>query len=387
LWGVNALKKALPILAVALAAAAFASAALAAGVVQTFDGRLEGDVSFADGRVDVGGKPAAWDATIYVLPPRSVRTLGACGAVRFAGGEVWQADIVGMAAKKLTVRLALFGKQEIDLAQVAGLDFLARLPRADGLQAGVLYRDKGEPVPGSLLWIDEGRLAIDSPLGVLTLSRDGAVRYVMAGAAARLPDQGTDEVGLVDGSILRGRAKSVPGGVRLEHPLLGAVTLDAAMVRFVARRSGRVVDLAGLKPESVTAPGLLATLAPGATVEYRRADELDSSSAACLAAMTVQPKTVVRYRLDAAASRGGQFVARLAPADGARGDVRVKVLSGGRLLLEQDLAPGAAPVAVKADVPAGETLELAVDFGARPLLPCGARFEDPMLILAPGAGG
>jgi len=356
-----------------------------AGVVQTLDGRLEGDVTFADGRLDVGGKAAPWDAVVYAMPRGRARSVSGSGAVRLVSGEVWQADIVSVTAKRLAVRLALFGKRELDLGQVTGLDFVPGLGRTDGLQAGALFREKGEPVPGTLLWVDETRLALDSSLGVLTVPRDGVLRYLFAAPSAKAPDAGTDEVGLVDGSILRGKAQPAPGGLKLEHPVLGSVSIDGAMIRFVARRGGRAVDLVSVRPESVAAPGLLGATAPEPTVGYCRTGDEAQGCGDCLAAITIQPKTVVRYKLETVAPKGGQFVARVVPVEGAKSSVRVKVAAGGKTLLERDVAPGAEALAVKVDVPAGGTLDFEVDYGPQLLFPCGVRFEDPMLILAPGA--
>jgi hypothetical protein len=356
-----------------------------AGIVQTLDGRLEGNVTFADGRLDVGGKAAPWEALVYAMPHGRAGGAGSSGAVRLASGEVWQAEIVSVTAKRLAVRLALFGKKELDLAQVTALDFVPGLGRADGLQAGSLYREKGEPVPGALLWVDETRLALDSPLGVLTVPRDSVLRYVLAAPSAKAPEAGDDEIGLVDGSILRGHAKLTPGGLKLEHPVLGNVSIDGAMVWFVARRGKRIVDIAGLRPESVTAPGLLAAASPMATVGFCRTDDQGRNCGHCLTAITIQPKTVLRYKLDAVAPKGGQLVAMLAPMEGAKSPVHVKVVAGGKAILERDVAPGAEALAVKVDVPAGGTLDFDVDYGPQPLFPCGVRFEDPVLIAAEGA--
>jgi hypothetical protein len=151
------------------------------------------------------------------------------------------------------------------------------------------------------------------------------------------------------------------------------------------RRGGRAVDLVSVRPESVVAPGLLGATAPVPTVGYCRTGDEAQGCGDCLAAITIQPKTVVRYKLETVAPKGGQFVARVVPVEGAKSSVRVKVAAGGKALLERDVAPGAEALAVKVDVPAGGTLDFEVDYGPQLLFPSGVRFEDPMLILAPGA--
>ena len=347
------------------------------GMVLTADARLDGDVAFTDAGPRVGGKTVPWDAVLCVVPQGRVQTLIAPGAVRLAGGEVWRGDILGLSAGKLTVRLALFGRREMDVRQVVGIEFAAT-GGADAAVPGTLYREKGEPVPGTLMWIDEGRLAIDSPLGVLTLPREGAVRYVFPAAAKPAAAEG-DEIGLIDGSVLRGKARPVVGGLQVEHPVLGAIKIDAGLVRYIARPSARMVDLATLAPAAVTAVGPLGPAAAGATVESHRGDAAVGGAAACLASVRVEPKTTIRYRLPPGGGKA-VFTARLLPVEGARGDVRVRVLAGGQTLLEKELAAGAAPMDVRADVPGDGELAVEVDFGARMAFPCGVVLADPMIV-------
>jgi len=377
------------------------SATAIAGVVQTVDARLEGDLAWADGCVAVSGKAVPWDAVVYVLPlgqaaaPGPVRppVLGAgAGAVRWANGEVWRADIARLSGGKLSVRSALLGTQEIEARQAAAVEFVPGAAAPGGAAAGALYRDKGEPIPGTLLWIDETRLAIDSPLGVLTLPREGALGYVFpAGpkpAAGRRVAQvtGPDEVGLADGSILRGTLRPTAKGLDLRHAVLGTVNIDAGQVRFVTRYGGRATDLTRLAPASVTATGLLGKMPAEAAMTCRRAGDAGWAGGAYAAVMTLQPKTVVEFKLPQAGAGARvtwatlRLVARIAPADGARGDVHVRIAAGGTVVFEEDLAPGAKPMPVAADLPQAARLTIEVDFGRRLGFPCGACIEDPLLI-------
>jgi len=365
--------------------------------------------------VAVSGKAVPWDAVVYVLPlgqaaaPGPVRppVLGAgAGAVRWANGEVWRADIARLSGGKLSVRSALLGTQEIEARQAAAVEFVPGAAAPGGAAAGALYRDKGEPIPGTLLWIDETRLAIDSPLGVLTLPREGALGYVFpAGpkpAAGRRVAQvtGPDEVGLADGSILRGTLRPTAKGLDLRHAVLGTVNIDAGQVRFVTRYGGRATDLTRLAPASVTATGLLGKMPAEAAMTCRRAGDAGWAGGAYAAVMTLQPKTVVEFKLPQVEDSTGRtgagarvtwatlrLVARVAPADGARGDVHVRIAAGGTVVFEEDLAPGAKPMPVAADLPqvedsTGRTarLTIEVDFGRRLGFPCGACIEDPLVI-------
>jgi hypothetical protein len=352
--------------------------------------------------VAVSGKAVPWDSVVYVLPLGQAGAPAGAGAVRWADGEVWRADIARLSGGRLSVRSALLGTQEIEARQAAAVEFVPGAAAQYGRAywpAGALYRDKGEPIPGTLLWIDETRLAIDSPLGVLTLPREGALGYVFpAGpkpAAGRGVAQvtGPDEVGLADGSILRGTLRPTAKGLDLRHAVLGTVNIDAGQVRFVTRYGARATDLTRLAPASVTAAGLLGKMPAEAAVTCRRAGDAGWAGGAYAAVMTLQPKTVVAFKLPQVEDPTGRtgagarvtwatlrLVARVAPADGARGDVHVRIAAGGTVVFEEDLAPGAKPMSVAADLPQAARLTIEVDFGRRLGFPCGACIEDPLLI-------
>ena len=365
------------------------STALSAGVVRTLDARLEGDVVFADGRIEVGNKSVPWDAVVYIMPDGRARTLGTPGAVRLVGGQVWRADILRLSAGRLTIRSRLWGRREIDAAGVTAIEFARGAPKADGAKPATLYREDGEPIPGSLLWIDPSRLAIDSPLGVLTLSRKGLLCYVFGPAAARPADApAADEVGLVDGTVLRGRAKPAQGGVSLQHATLGTLTLGAKMIRYIRRHNAPAVDLAEVwtrsapaaASASITSHGLTGRTPQGRPVEVIHAGDEQRGGATYLTAVRVRPKSVVRYRLPQAAGGSVKLTGRMGPVEGARGDVRIRIAAGDRVLLEKEFAPDAGEVALRLDVPAGSELVFDVDFGRRIGFPAGICLKDPLLI-------
>jgi hypothetical protein len=353
------------------------SSAHGAGVVRTLEGRLEGHVVFRDGRIEVDGKPVPWPALVYAMPDGHVRTLGAPGAVRLAGGEVWRGDVLSLSAAKLTIRSRLWGERRIDAARVTAVEFAHGAPAPDASKPGTLYREDGEPIPGSLLWIGPSRLAIDSPLGVLTLARKGLIGYVFdRTAAGRTDARAADEVGLVDGTVLRGRAKPAAGAVQLQHPALGTLTLNAGMIRYLRRHNGHTVDLA----EIWTRSGQAGEPTQGRPVEVVFNGEAQRHGATCLAAVRIRPKSLVRYRLPQAAGTTVTLTGRLGPVEAARGDVRIRIAAGNRVLLEKEFAPGAGHIPLRVDVPTGGELVFDVGFGKRIGFPAGIRIEDPLLI-------
>ena len=360
-----------------------AAPAWAGGVVQTVDARLEGDVAWADGGLSVAGKPVAWDAVIYALPQAAEAGASSGGAVRLDGGEVWRGDIVGLAAKRLTVRSALFGTREVETDRVRELWFFDAAG-ADGSQtgaAGTLYRDKGEPIPGTLLWVDETRLAIDSPLGVLTLPREGVVRYNFpASPKAQDRPAGDDLVGLVDGTVIRGAVKPKAGGVEVVHAVLGTLVIPAANIHYVRRSDARVTDLIAQLSGTIKEQGILNASAAGGPRDVRGGSDVSAPAGQCLAAMRLQPKTTAACALARGAGKQLRLTGRIEPVPGARGDARLRVKVGGKTVFEKDLAPGAAAVPLAVDLPEVGDLGIEVDFGRRIGFPCGVVLEDPLLI-------
>lgn len=359
-----------------------AAAAAQADVVQTLQGRLEGPARFANGQLEVAGKPVPWDSLLYAIKEQEGRSIRSPQAIRLASGEVWLVHLVGLSAKKLKVQLPLFGERELDVAVARSLDFLPDLaPPGAGDRPNTLYREKSEPIPGPLLWIDEQRLAIDSPLGVLTLQREGTSRYLLPSVKPPAPTK-EDELSLVDGSTLRGTAKPAKDGVELEHAILGRVVVPDRALRSVLRRPSSAAYLTELAPQSVSAVPLIVNAVPPEAVEYvERGQPLAwPGKLRCLRGLRMEPKSSIRYQLPKLAGPTLALRATLGPIEGARGDVRVRIASGGKTLLEKELGPAAAEEVVSLNLPAGADLAIEADFGKRILFPCGILVSDPHVV-------
>jgi len=354
-----------------------ACVAARADVVHALGGRLEGRVRCRAERLEVGGKAVGWGDLLFFVRDVERRGAGTLATVRLKRGEAWRVEALGLAGSALKVRFPLFGERRVELAQLASLDIVPDLPPPTGLRPLTLYREQGEPIPGKLLWLDRARLGIDSPLGVLEVPRRSALRYVLAHAPAPSPQAADDEVGLLDGTVLRGRLKPVHSGLELEHPLLGRLALPAAAVRSVLRHRPGVVYLAEAEPRAVEASPLVAAGEPPHTVVYPRAD----GGAPWLKGVRVAPTTALRYRLPPNAGKKRVFRAALAPLAEGRGDVRLRVAAGGRALLEKELSPGGEWPAVSVEVPAGDELIVEVSFGTRLRFPCGLTLCDPHLVV------
>jgi len=358
-------------------------AALPAGadIVQTLYDRLEGGARLRADRLEVGGKTVRWGDLLYWIREGAGGTLPPPQAVRLTNGEAWHVQILGLSAKKLQVRSLLFGKREIDRGLIAALEFLPGLARETNLKVNTLYREKGEPIPGSLLWIDEQRIAIDSPLGVLTLQREGTTRYLFTQSSSAAGQAAEEEVCLVDGSILRGRVKPGERRVELEHAVLGRLSLPVAALRSILRRPPSVLYLVELPMESVETFPLVASGARPEKVAYPARRELGGrSKARWLRGIRILPKTTVRYRLPKGRGRKLLFRTILGPISGSAGDVRLRITAEGRSVFDRELTAAEKREALSLKLPEGAELRLEVDFGSRIRFPCGVTLGEPHLV-------
>ncbi|HUT32410.1 MAG TPA: hypothetical protein VNE39_02930 [Planctomycetota bacterium] len=358
-----------------------AACAARADMVTTPGGRVEGKVAFTAEGLQVAGKPVAWGDTLFVIRDQQGRSIRSPEALRMASGEVWFAHVAGLSAGRLKARIPLLGERELDAAAIGAVDFLPDLsPPEPGDKPGTLYREKGEPVPGQLLWIDGQRLAIDSPLGVLTLSRDGLARYLFKAGAS--PAAAADEVSLLDGSTLRGQAKPVKDGLELDHAVLGKVAIPGRMVRSVLRHPAGVAWLGELAPARVNAVPLVVKGAPPETLDYPTlgGTRVWPGELLAIRGIRIQPKCTVTYRLPKLPGQRLVFAATVGPVEGMRGDVRLRLTAAGKTLVERDLGPAAQREAVTAEVPRNAELAVEVDFGPNLRFPCGVILGDPMVV-------
>lgn len=348
-----------------------------AGMVRTAAGRLEGKVVLQGDHVSVDGKKVAWSDILYVLPDEPGKALPRRQRVRFKNGESWPVELVRLADKKLVVRSDLFGEKAIDVELLAVIEFAAQAGSPASRQTRTLYRTKEAPIPGMLLSLSADKLSMESPLGAINLPRDGLAAYVFADPAPGT-EKDLDEVTLIDGSVLRGRLVPEPDRLKLEHPLVGSVTLPAKTVRSIVRHVPTVHDLTELLPQSVqTLPLVAVQGTQAARFQPIRGDE----QGRFVKGLAIEPKTVVRYRLPQTTGKNVRLRMTIVPIDGAAGPSRVKISAGKSVSWEREVPVPAKPEEISLELPAGEDLTIEVDFGARLRFPCGVILGDPHLVL------
>ena len=362
-----------------MALALASTCAATAAEINTRAGRMTGAVRFEDGRLRVGDTAVGWEQVVSIAGLPRARTVPPPHAVRLTSGDVFRGRIESLSGGKLKVRLAMFGPREIDVKHVASLDFAADLPSPRASAKHTLLRAGQEPMPGALLWIDDRQLAVDGPLGVLRLPREGTTRYVFA-PTGDAPLVDCDEVHLVDGSVLRGGCKPVKGGLQLEHPLLGKLPVPAAALRAAVRCDGTVTFLTEHSPAAATTTSLLGgkTLA---RVERLGAGSVAARSMGFVRALCIEPRTTVRYALPKRAS-AVTLRARVEPAAGSRGDVTLRITAGERTLLLRKIAARGKQDSLTVALPADGVITIEVDFLDHVRLPAGVILVDPILLAA-----
>lgn len=359
---------------------AFAAGAHA-GVVIGVDGqRLQGAVQLmADGACKVADKTVPLTQALIVVANEDLQTLPAANALRLLDGQAMFGQVLAMSGKKVTFEF-LGRRHELDVDRLWAIDLSAGV--ADGFSAAkTLYRQKDEPLPGTLLWIDAGRLAVDSPLGVLTLSRKGMSRYVFAAPQSLPLAEGEDEVRLIDHSILRGHLSGGTGGLELTHPLLGKLTLPASAITAIRRRPAGVAYPGEGQPEAKTSSLLSGVKTSPAAVSAGAVCD-GPLLGRCAAQLRIEPQTVARYTLASPADQGGTLQATLAPSADLAGPVVLRLKANSQAVVEKKVSPDQKPEELSVPWPAASELVIEVDFDGQILLPAAVLLGDLRILRA-----
>ena len=348
-----------------------AAGAARGDVVQTLAERVQGDVTFLDGAVSVAGKTLSLADVLLVSRAATRATLSAPQALRLADGQVWPVQLRRVQGKKAQVVSPIAGARDIDIDTLRAIDFAANLEDRGDQAGGTLYREGGEPIPGNIIWIDAQRMALDSPLGLLTLGRDTAARYVFKHVPKPVSDPTDDELRLVDGSVLRGKVAIGNNRVELRHAIWGTISVPGAAVTAITRFPADVTHVRDLPAGAATAKAIVGTGTSTGGAEV-------TSGGAGVRVITIQLGASVRVPV----AGGGTLAATLMPVAGARGAAKVKMSIAGKAVLEESVAPGANARPVSADLGAtgGELVIEVVSAGEPATYPGGAVLADVLVI-------
>jgi hypothetical protein len=336
------------------------------GTVHTTGVPLSGGLDVSDGQLSVNGRTVPLEDIVCVDFRKGLKKYGPTPFVRLVNGEILRAGFVSGKPGKLNIEGPLIGKHEVDTKAVACLDFT---PRADGgsfNRSGILYREAGDPVAGTVVSIGTDSLAFESRFGMLEIPRAGLACYRFVTEEDITWDGETDEIALVDGSMLRGTVALAGKSLVITHPVLKSVSVDWNLVRSIRRTRPDVVWLSQVNDVKTELKGAL--YPPPPPHEVGPGGEENSVSPGTI---RVSAETVASYKLPFSGSRR-KLCAVLMPEPGCRGDVDISVEVSGRSLFNKALESDAEPQALALELPAGDALTIRVEFGGRIAYPCGA---------------
>lgn len=366
-------------LAIAAVAALALCPCLRAGTVMTAVARQGGIIALQPGAVQVGASRVPWADVLGVFNDGRAADALPPEVVHLRNGEAWAGEILKLGEGKVRIGTVFFGQRDLPAAAIRAIDFKPHLPPVPAGEGPSLWRAKGRPVPGSLLWIDGDRVALDTPLGVLALTRQEMRRAVYAEAGpTNAVAAGADEIALSDGTVLAGQVTPVRDGFLVKHATLGEQTVKADQWRWVRRHPAAVDYLGDQRPETVTTTPLIRQPPPAPAIETSRG--LDEG-ALFIRRLHVWPGTTVAYRLPGAPGGKALVSALLGLAPGSRGEARVRFQVGDRVAFERVLKPEPeAPAPVLFEVEAGSVLAMAVDFEKTVRFPCSVTVDDAAVV-------
>lgn len=343
------------------------------GLVVSRSARQSGALALQPGAIRVADASVPWGDVLLAFSELPAGGNPQPEALWLRNGEVWPGAIDKLSGGNAAVRTPL-GAATVPADAVLAIDFQPGLPPVERAPGGQLLRAKGKPVSGALLWIEDARVGIDSPLGALSLARKDLRRYIFAEPAAAVAPAAelSDEVGLADGTVLRGQIEPQQDALLVKHPLLGEKRIPAGGWQWLRRHPAAVTYLAEGAPAAVETFPLIRNKVPAPRVEASRSGEL------YVRRIQVWPRSVLRYAIPAGADKG-RFRAAAGLAPGSRGAARIRFTARERVLLEQVLAAGAAPAAVEFGLDGVTELALEVDFDQHVALPCRVVVDDPLV--------
>ena len=295
-------------------------------------------------------------------------------AVHFRNGEIWQVEILTLTNDKLALRGNPFGERTVDLSSVVSLEFSSKPERSGTSRAGVLYRVSGRPLPGKLTWIKKDDIAIDCALGIIPLPRTGLIEYRIPGSSIQRDQGSMDEIGLVDGSILRGKVGLDDEKIILEHPVLETVDIPWEKLRYLIRSDKRTRWLIDFQDRKVDTSGPLGKHPGVEHLDFRKADKPS------LSAVRVFPQTALRYKLPTKGQHDSRVLrTSISPVPGSLGDATITLSLGNKEFYKKELSAESETENISIPLPAGNDLVVSVDFGKRLSYPCGIDMHDAHL--------
>jgi len=342
-------------------------------VVRTLSGVMKGEFALRGDQLTVGGK---------VVPLQTLLSLSNAGAgsgsaagwgIRLRNGELWPGQVKSYADDAVELE-SIFGVRKVKLSEISSLIFDAKLPVVDETP-DTLYRLRGDPIPGKLVWIKSKDLAVRCLLGILPVPREQLARFVVQPVNATA-GSGLVEFGLADGSILYFKTLKVKNGrFQMQHPVLGEFKLGLNRIAYLRRRTSDTVWLAG--PTRTKAVGII-----GAGVKPVLRDAGQAGGQVFQQALRLSALSSATYDLPAAFRQGATLRGTLMPLSNSRAKLHVSLQAAGKTVWQTKLEPGSDPVEVNLRLPPCKEFSIVVAYDGKVAVPGGVEWLDAHLLLA-----
>jgi hypothetical protein len=346
-----------------------------ADTLWTQTGRQSGELHWKNGHLFLSGNPLRLEDIQSISRKTTALSAASPHAVHFRNGETWQVEILTLKNGKLAVKGDPFGERTIDLPSVRSLEFSPKTKLQGTSRPGVLYRTSGRPLPGKLTWIKKDDIAIDCALGIIPLPRTGLVEYIIPGSSIQTGSEPMDEIGLVDGSILRGKVGLDDEKIILEHPVLETVGIQWDKLRYLIRSGKQTQWLTDFQDRQVDTFGPLGKHRGVEHLDFRKADRTS------LSAVRVIPQTMLRYKLPTKGQSSSRILrTSLCPVPGSLGDATISLSLGKKEFYKKEFLAEDETENISIPLPSGNDLVVRVEFGERLAYPCGVDMHDAHLV-------
>ena len=341
------------------------------GFAQLIDSgkRINGPFNLKDGKIiNDKNESTPFENTLSLFTNKPVKFQGNADFIRLRNGEVWYCKITGIENQSITVQTSFAGNQSIPMNQISMLEFNKKEKSPDnGKQPGTLYRLVGEPIPGKLIWIREKDIAIESPLGIIPIPRQGIRRFVVSNENLGGTDA-RDELALSDGTRIRGDISIDEAGnhLSLTHDIVGKLRFPLNGIHSLKRRPKNVAWLSDLRAKTYKATG---------PVMPPPSPKLIKSLKSSITSLKVNPESRITYSVPELSPGKIIFRSTIVPGQGNRGSVITSLGTLNKNTIT-NINPDSKEQFVQIMIEPGSELELKVNFQGRLIFPCAIELRD-----------
>ena len=133
------------------------------GTAQAISGKFSGAVQVQNGKLTVGDRELKLEDTLYLAMQTPEAAEAPTNALRMVNGEYWRVNLLGLSDQAVTViNPAMNRERRVGLESIAALEFSPEDTRPDMDRPETMYRREGAALPGTLVWIKNSDVAVQS---------------------------------------------------------------------------------------------------------------------------------------------------------------------------------------------------------------------------------